>query len=171
MIQRFHSVRKIPIFIILFLRKQSLKSIYISFQQWHLKILFGCLTAIISSLLFLGLRGEFDRIPSMINHTFELESISNFPAVFFEGVAIAFLFIRIKWASNLKLALIIPSLLFAVAHLPEMIADEHTIMHITIISLVTISISIFVLYTIDKSKDIIWLGVFHYILDVAIAAF
>jgi len=160
-----------PVFIVLLVRKQSLKSIYISFRQWHWKVLFGLLTAIVGSLLFVGLRGEFDRIPSMINHAFELEAISNFPAVFFEGVAIAFLFVRIKWATNLQLALIIPSLLFAVAHLPEMIADGHTVMHMSIISLVTISISVLVLFTIDKSKDIIWLGIFHYFLDIAIAAF
>ena len=62
-------------------------------------------------------------------------------------------------------------MLFALAHVPGMLADGDPWWHIMLMSICTGSIAVFVLYTSSKVKDIIWLGLVHYFLDVAINAF
>jgi len=160
-----------PIFLLLFFRKQKLNTIYLSKSELLKKITFGFFASFVGIFVFTGLRGEWQRLPEILQAAYSLDSISNFPAVFLENVALAFLFIRLKWATNLKWALGIPAILFALAHVPSSLAEGDPWTHILTFFFLTGSITIFVLYTLDRSKDIIWLGFVHYFMDLAIKAF
>lgn len=160
-----------PIFIVLIARKQSTATIWITPGKWYLKVITGITASVLGVALFLGLRSEWYRWLPVIVKSFSLNGLSYFVAIFLEGVALAFLFIRIKWVANLKIALAIPALLFALAHVPGMIAENDPWWHIILMSLVTGSITVFVLYTCNKTRDIIWIGFVHYFLDAAINAF
>ena len=160
-----------PIFFLLLFRKQKLTSIFISGRNLHKKVAFGFFASLIGILVFTGLRGEWQRIPEILQAAVSLDSISNFPAVFLENVALAFLFVRLKWASNLKWALALPAILFAFAHVPSSLAEGDPWSHILSFFLLTGSITLLVLYTLDRSKDIIWLGFVHYFMDLVIKAF
>jgi len=117
------------------------------------------------------LRSEWRRWPAVVGKSLSLDGLSNFVAIFLEGVALAFLFVRLKWVTNLRVALAIPALLFALAHVPGMLSDGDPWWHMVLMSLATGAISRFVLYTCDRLKDIIWIGLVHYFLDAAISAF
>ncbi len=43
--------------------------------------------------------------------------------------------------------------------------------HILFMSFVTATLAVFVLYTCNRTRDIIWIGLVHYFMDVAIQAF
>ncbi len=159
------------LFIVLALRKQSLKTVFISRKNLFTKLLFGLIASLVGIFLFIGLRGEWGRLPEIMNHAIQLKTLSNFPAIFFENVAVAFLFVRLKWVVGIKWAIIIPAILFALAHVPGSIAEGDPWSHILTFFFLTGSLTTVILYTAYRSRDIIWLGVVHYLMDVVIKAF
>ncbi|MEM7296657.1 MAG: CPBP family glutamic-type intramembrane protease [Bacteroidota bacterium] len=160
-----------PIFIVLILRKQNLKTVFISKRDLPIKLTFGLASSFIGIVLFTALRGEWNRIPEILNHAIQAETLSNFPAIFFENMAVAFLFVRLKWVVGIKWAISIPALLFALAHVPGSLAEGDPWSHILTFFFLTGSLTTVILYTAYRSRDIIWLGVVHYFMDVVIKAF
>lgn len=160
-----------PIFITLWIRKHDLSTILISGKKAHIKLLFGLLASLLGITLFLGLRNEWSRIPLVFAKAVEIKSISYFPAVFFENLALAFLFVRLKWVVGIKWAITIPSLLFALAHVPGSTAEGDSLSHIVTFFFLTGGLTTIILYTTYRSRDILWLGVVHYMMDIVIQAF
>lgn len=160
-----------PIFITLYLRRQSINTIFVSPKKLGLKLLFGVLASFLGILVFYLVANGENQFSRVFTEAFLLENIRNFPAVFLEGVAIAFLFVRLNWSIGKRWAIIIPSVLFALAHLPRSIGNGTPVPEILAYSAVTFAITCLVLYTSHKSRDVIWLGVIHYLMDIAIGAF
>ncbi len=160
-----------PIFITIILRKQSLNTLFLSGNNFIHKSLFGIAASLIGVFLFVVLRSEVGRFPEILKDAFTVQSLSNFPAIFFENVALAFLFVRLRWAIGLKWSIIIPAILFASAHIPGSIAEGDPWSHIMTFFFLTGSLTTVILYTAYRSRDIIWLGFVHYFMDVAIKAF
>jgi len=159
-----------PIFIVLILRKQSLTTLFISKDNWLKKVTFGFLASVIGILIFLSLRGELGRGVEIMNNSVDPKTVSNFPAIFFENAALAFLFVRLRWAVGIKWAIVVPAVVFALAHVPGSIAEGDPWSHIITFFFLTGGLSTFILYTAYRSRDILWLGVVHYLMDVAIKA-
>ncbi len=160
-----------PIFLTLILRKQGTHSIFISSNQMARKLIFGLAASLIGIFIFVGVRGEWTRLSEIFFSALKLKTLSNFPAIFFENVALAFLFVRLKWAVGIRWAIGIPAILFAFAHVPGSVAEGDSIFHIITFFFLTGTLTTFILYTAYRSRDIIWLGVVHYLMDVAIKAF
>ncbi len=160
-----------PIFMVLILRKQKLNTIFISARDILRKISFGTLASIIGVVLFIGIRGEWYRIIEVLEYSIKADALANFPATFFENVALAFLFVRLKWALGIRWAIIIPAVVFAFAHVPGSLAEGDSRSHIMTFFILTGSLTTVILYTAYRSRDIIWLGVVHYFMDLAIKAF
>lgn len=160
-----------PIAIVLFVRSQSTQTVFMSSKNIGIKLLFGLVSGIMACSIFIVFRGEWSRIGEIFSHSIELNTLSNFPAIFFENIALAFLFVRMKWAFGIKWAIAIPSILFALAHVPGSIAEGDPIGHIVTFFFLTGSLTTVILYTAYRSRDIIWLGLVHYLMDVAIKAF
>lgn len=160
-----------PIWMMVTFRRQSLNTVLISGKGWGKKVIFGLSTSVAGIIVFVGLRNELERLPEIFAYAFTFKSLINFPAVFFENVALAFLFVRFRWTVGSKWAIIIPALLFAVAHIPGSIAEGDSTGHILYFAILTSSLTVVILYTAYRSRDIIWLGFVHYLVDIAIKAF
>lgn len=160
-----------PIFAVLAIRRQGFDTIYFSQKNLLSKVAFGLVASLAGVLAFVASRSEWAQLPGVARSAFSLRSLQNFPAVFFEGAALAFLFLRLQWRTNRLLAIGIPCVLFAIAHVPGMVAEGRSFFHIASFSIVTGGITAFVLHTLERSKDIVWLGLVHYFIDVAIKAF
>lgn len=160
-----------PLFVILIIQDQSMRSILISSRQIFSKITYGILASIVSLVVFTSLRDQTNLLLDIIGKALLFESLVNFPAVFFEGVAIAFVFIRFVGVLGKQTAIIGPSLLFAIAHIPGGLAAGDSLFDIFTFFLVTCLLTMVLLYTALKSRDIIWLSIVHYFMDVAIRAF
>ncbi len=158
-----------PVFIVLFLRKQSLHTIFLGFKDVPVKLVFGGLSAIVGVELYMVFNGG--HAGTILTKGLDYENIRNFLPVFLEGVALAFLFVRLKWTVGLKWAIAIPAILFSLAHIPRAINEESPLDVILIDSVLTALVTVVVFSTTAKSRDIIWLGVLHYFLDIAIGAF
>lgn len=160
-----------PLFIVLALRRQRLQTVYLSGKALHKKLAFGIGLGTGSVLLFLLLRGELERAPEIFGGVLNPDQFVNFFPVFLEGVALAFAFVRIRWAFGLWPALLIPALLFALAHVPNSLAADRSLLYIITFFIVNTSLVVGILYVVQRAQDIIWLGLVHYLMDIAIEAF
>lgn len=160
-----------PLFIVLAIRQQPLSTIYLSHRGLWKKALYGIGLGIFSVILFLTLRGELDRLPHVLRGVFAVDRLTYFVAVFLEGAALAFAFVRLRWTVGLWPALIIPALLFALSHVPGSLAEGRSLAYIAAFFVVNSGLVVAILYVVQRSRDIIWIGLVHYLMDIAIKAF
>ena len=72
-----------------------------------------------------------------------------------------------SWKSNFLIA---PGVVFAATHIPRQLDSGMDTGEMVGYFAVTAGITFFVLYTLERSRDVIWLGIVHYLMDVAIGA-
>ncbi len=159
-----------PIFIVLLLRKHPLSTVFLSPTGLWKKLITGAGLGVLSVIVFLLLRGELARIPDIAAGAVEAERLVSFVPVFLEGVAVAFLFVRLKWAFGLVTALVVPPVLFALAHVPGQIATGMSVMGMISFFFVNSGLVAAILYVVQRSRDVIWIGLVHYLMDIAIEA-
>ena len=161
----------LPIFVVLAFRRQSFNTIWLSTTALPWKIGTGVLASVVGLLVFLGMRGEFHRLPEIGNDLFDVHSWVHAPAVFLEAVAVAFLFVRLKWVSSTRVALLVPCLLFALAHVPGAIANERTLFEIVSFLVFNTLLAAAIFAVVFRSRDVLWIAIPHFILDIAIGVF
>jgi len=117
------------------------------------------------------LRGELGRFGAVLVGIVDKDNATNFLPVTLEGVALAFLFVRIRWVFGPAVALLVPSVLFAAAHLPRQFADGLGPAEIVAFFALNTLLPAAILAIVVHSRDVIWLGIVHYIMDIAIRVF
>lgn len=161
----------LPIFLILLIRRQSLNTIWISKESIHWKIATGMISAAVGLFVFLGLRSEINRLPEVLNGLVNVRSWIHAPAVFLEAVAVAFVFTRLRWVAHPAFALLIPCLLFAAAHVPSGISSGRSTWEIIGFFVFNTVLSAFIFWIVTKSRDVIWIAIPHFVLDIATGVF
>ncbi len=160
-----------PIVGLLIVRRQSTRTVYLSADGLPVKLAAGVVFAVLAVLVFLVLRGDPGRLPGTLVECVRTGNLRNFLPVFLEGVAIAMMYVRLRWALGQLPALLGPGMLFAAAHIPRQIESGLGPPEMIAYFAVTAGIVFAVLYTLDRSRDVIWIGIVHYVMDVAIGAF
>jgi len=158
-----------PILLVLIARRQRGDTVYLSHRGVHKKVLVGSACALASAAAFLALRGELDRFPGLFT-SWSSKRTADFVPVFLEGVALAFLLVRLQWVWGRAAAVSIPALLFALAHVPSQLAEGRSVAELVAFFAVNTGLVAFVLLVLQRSQDVIWLGLVHYLMDVAIGA-
>ena len=159
-----------PIALVLAIRRQSPRTVYLSADALATKVAFGLGLGVLSVLLFLLLRGEPGRVMEILASAFEGKRGANFVPVFLEGVALAFAFVRLRWAMGLWPALVLPAVLFALAHVPGQIQEGRVLAEMAAFFVLNSVLVSLILYVAQRSQDVIWLGIVHYLMDIAIQA-
>jgi membrane protease YdiL (CAAX protease family) len=85
-------------------------------------------------------------------------------------VAVVFAFVRLRWALGTAAAIAIPSLLFAAAHVPGQFAEECDTAYMAVFFVFNAALAAAVFSVVQRSRDVIWLGLVHYLMDIAIRA-
>jgi tetratricopeptide (TPR) repeat protein len=160
-----------PIFLVLALRKQTLGTVFLSNKEIGRKVAVGAVLGVGSTVVFLGLRGELATVPTVVCGVADPNNATNFLPVFLEGVALAFLFVRVRWVLGVWPAIVIPAVLFAVGHIPRQLAGGETIGTMAAFFFLNTLLPAAILYVVFVSRDIIWIGIVHYVMDIAIKAF
>lgn len=161
----------LPLFVALVIRHQSLKTIYISTTKIENKLLAGILMAILGCLIFYGLTKTTNRISQDLETAFSRHSLQFFPPVFLEGAGVAFVFVRLRWITSKWVAILIPAFLFAIAHLHYSIEAGKSFVYTISFFLFNVGIVSGLLFMLQRVRDILWIGILHYFMDVAINAF
>lgn len=161
----------LPLFVGLLARRQPTSTIYLRPAGLHKKIFAGVAIAAASVAAYLAVMGQLPNYGQVLQGTFERRSLQHALPVFLEGAVIAYVFVRLRWLGGTWLAILLPSLLFAAAHIPRGLAAGQPVAHIAAYFALTGGITVIVLLTLIRSRDIVWLGIVHYVMDVAIGAF
>lgn len=159
-----------PIALVLAARRQGPHTMFLSARRFGEKIVLGLTLGVVSLAVYSGLRGELADLPGYLASALAAEKLTDFPAVFFEGVALAFAFVRLRWAVGPVIAIAIPSILFAAAHVPGAIEAGRTTTHIAVFFAFNTALPAVILWTVARSRDVIWIGLVHYLMDIAIRA-
>ena len=159
-----------PIAAVLAVRRQGLETIFLSSHRLVEKTALGLGLGVLAVSLYLALRGELAQLAGCLVGALAPERLASFPAIFLEGVALAFGFVRFRWLVGTAAALAVPCALFAAAHVPGQIADERAVWEIAAFFLFNTSLAAAILWTVQRSRDVIWIGIAHYMMDVAIQA-
>ena len=160
-----------PLFAVMLLRRQGPDSVYLSARALPQKLAAGAALALVGLAVFLGLRGELDRAPAVLAGTVAPRSLEHAIPVFLEGVAVAFLFVRLRWALGAPAALLVPCLLFAAAHVHGDIEQGRPAAGVVAFFALNTLLPCAIFAVVARSRDVVWIGVVHYVLDVAIEAF
>ncbi len=160
-----------PLFLALIARRQGGNSIWVTTNGLPAKLAFGSGLGVLAMVVFLAMRGELRDLPNHLLRAVEPRSLSHFFPVFMEGVGLAFLFVRLQWVLGRKVALLLPALLFAAAHIPRALADGADAPRIVAFFVFNTAIVIAVLAVLRRSRDVTWLGLVHYLMDIPSGAF
>jgi hypothetical protein len=160
-----------PVAAVLLIRRQGPATAFLSPRAAGSKIGWGLVLGVLGVALFLRMRGEITTMPVVLRQSLRAASLANFVPVFLEGVALAFAFVRIRWAFGLWPAVLIPSVLFAVGHVPRQLADGTPVSEMAAFFALNTLLPAAILYVVQRSQDVIWIGIVHYLMDNAIGAF
>lgn len=159
-----------PIAAVLAIRRQSSRTIFLSVTRLPEKILLGLVLGVIAIVVYSGLRGELGEVPGYLASAVDVDKLVDFFPVFLEGVALAFAFVRLRWAVGMAAAIAIPSILFAAAHVPGAIEAGRGAAHIAVFFAFNTALPAAILWMVGRSGDVVWIGLTHYVMDVAIRA-
>lgn len=161
-----------PLLAVPLLRGQSYETLYLSSERLLTKVGVGLVLGVLAVGVFYVVRGEPGRIVEWGRRAVDPGTFSKyFMAVFLEGVALAFVLVRLRWALGLRPALLIPAVLFAAGHVLGALQDGRSAAFIATFFLLNTALVSVILYVVQRSRDVIWLGMVHYLMDIAIKAF
>ena len=164
----FESINQLLIFspalLLLFFRYKDSATAWIELKNSPRKILLGLSLALIAIFIY-SLVGSERSFLAIIKDTYSFTNIPHLVQVLLEDILIAMLFIRLKKATSLNLALIVVSSLFAAGHIPAMISKGFPISEFYGLFL-DAGLGLFLIYTINKTKDILWFWMVHFAMDM-----
>ncbi len=160
-----------PIGIALALRRQGPCTILLPTDHIARRLLVGGALGVLATAVYLGLRGEISQLDDVIAGIIQAENLTNLLPVFLEGVALAFVFVRSRWVVGAWPSLMIAGMLFAAAHVPRQLNEGRGPGEMVAFFVLNTLLPAAILATVVRSRDVIWLGVVHYIMDIAIRAF
>ncbi len=159
-----------PIALVMLARRHGPETVFLSGAGLARKAAFGVGCGVASVSMFHALRGEFGLIPRSLARAAGPDALASGLPVFLEGVALAFVFVRLRWALGLWCAILVPCLLFALAHVPGQVQEGRGGLEIAAFFAFNTLLPAAVLYVAQRSQDVIWLGIVHYLMDAAIEA-
>jgi len=160
-----------PMFLVLALRRQSTATMLLTARGLPVKLGWGFVLALVGLAIYLGLRGELGRYGAVLGEAITLHALAHFVPVFLEAAAVAFAFLRLRAVLGTAPALLVPCVLFAAAHIPRSIEAGEGAGEIAAFFALNTLLPFAIFWTVLRSKDIVWIGIVHYLLDVAIGAF
>jgi hypothetical protein len=160
-----------PLGVALLVRRAPLATVLLSLQRGWLKVLLGIALGALGVAVYFIARGEPARVGPTLVQCLGTRELAHFVPVFLEGVGVAFLYVRLRWVAGPIVALALPCLLFAAAHVPRQLDAGSSAGEIAAFFVFDTLLPFAISATVVRSRDVIWIGMAHYMLDVAIGAF
>lgn len=154
-----------PIFLLLYYRKQSLSTAWLSTKRIWPKIGVGFGLALMTIFMFTLFRSGSEGWVTVVQRVYHYQNLSFLVQVFLEDVAIAVLFVRIRSALGLRGAIIIVAALFALGHIPAMVSTGASFNELSSLILDTL-LGVGVIFIVQKSADILWFWMIHFAMDM-----
>ena len=160
-----------PLLIALIVRRQPASTVLLAPRRPVASVLVGSALALVGLGVYLALASELHRFGPVVLEACGIHALSHFIPVFLEAVAVGFLYVRLRWVCGEIPSLLVPCLLFAVGHLRRSIDSGRPPAEIAAFFVLNTLLPFAIFFTVVRSREVIWIGVVHYLLDVAIGAF
>ena len=154
-----------PVFLLLYLRKQSLSSAWVSTKDLWQRLAIGLVLALVAILAFTIVRSGSDDWFQVVQRVYHYQNLSYLIQVFCEDIAIAVLFIRIRSALGLRAAILLVAALFALGHIPAMLSAGVNFGELGSLIFDTM-LGVGVIFFVQKSADILWFWMIHFAMDM-----
>jgi hypothetical protein len=155
----------LPVVLLPILRRQPTNSVWLPGGNVLPRLGVGVLLAAIAFLIFLALE---ERAPPPGLATARLFSLNSVPIavqVFLEDVTIALLFVRLAAALSLRWAVAATATLFALGHVPAMLADANAPAELGGL-IRDVALGVMLLGVVWRSGDILWFWPVHSVMDL-----
>lgn len=155
-----------PTFILLFIRKQSVNTIWLKPTFLLQRLSIGVVISILAMILYHLVRKDASPLHEFLLSVYHPSNISHLTQVFLEDCTIALLFYRLTYWIGDKWSIVIVAILFALAHIPSLMANGASIQELQNLLFDTM-IGTIVFTALTKSKDIAWFIPLHFVMDMA----
>jgi hypothetical protein len=154
-----------PIFLLLVIRRQGLDTAWLPTDRVWQRLLVGVGLALLAILAFTLTRAESDNWLTVVPRAYSPKNLSFAVEVFCEDVAIAVLLVRFQAAVGARLSIPLVALLFAVAHLPTLIAAGVPPGQ-TLFLFLDAGLGVLALVVLRRAQDIWWFWCVHFAMDM-----
>lgn len=156
-----------PIVVVLAVRGQGPATVFLQPTNLPVKLISGMVLGFLASAMYLWMTGRLNELPTSLLAAVSPRSLQQGLQVFFQFVAAAFLFVRVRWSFGLAAALLVPSLLYAVVQMPRQFEAHLPVAEIAIYFVLNTLVPATILYVVQLSGDIIWFAIVSYLLVAA----
>lgn len=153
-----------PIVVVLAVRGQGPTTVFLQPANLPVKLISGMLLGLMAIGIYVWMAGRLNELPNTLLAAVSPRSLERGLQVFFGCVAVAFLFVRVRWSFGLAAALLVPSLLNAFVQLPRQFEANLPVPEIAIYFALNTLVPAAVLYVVQLSGDIIWFAIVCYLL-------
>jgi len=158
-----------PLPFALWFRRQKAASAWTGADHLTTRLVVGLVLGCVAVTFYLAARGELSRWPAIATEALTLRSLAHAAPVYLEGVGLAYVYVRLRWAVGRWLAALIPALLFALAHVSGS-ANDSAATTIAFFVFNTVFVTALLL-VVARYRDVVALGVAHWFMDLATDAF
>ena len=158
-----------PLPFALWLRRQRAASAWTGADHLVTKLAVGFVIGCVAVTFYLAARGELSRWPAIATEALTLRALAHAAPVYLEGVGLAYIYVRLRWAVGRWIAALIPGLLFALAHALGSKESVTTVVAFFVFN--TAFVTALLLVLARYYRDVVALGVAHWLMDLAIDAF
>lgn len=159
-----------PIALVLAVRGQGPETVFLQAAGLPVKLIVALVLGLIATVMYLWMAGRLSDLPSTLLSAVSPRSLERGLQVFVECVAVAFLFVRVRWSFGLAAALLVPSMLYAVVQLPRQFEAHLPFPEIAVYFALNTLVPAAILYVVQLSADIIWFAFVRLLVMVAAGA-
>jgi hypothetical protein len=156
---------------VLIARRQPVSSAWTGASALPRRLLAGLVLGTVAVLVYLAARGQLARLGAIAERAATWRSLAHALPVYLEGVGLAFLYVRLEWALGRAWAAAVPALLFALAHVPRALAAGDPAWSVAAFFAFNAAFVAALLLVLRRYRDVVALGVAHWLMDLAIEAF
>jgi membrane protease YdiL (CAAX protease family) len=154
-----------PLLLLPVVRRQGPETAWLPTNRVWLRLLIGTGLALLAIQAFTLVRAGSDNSIAVVPRVYRPANVSFAVQVFYEDVAIAVVFVRFQSAVGGWASIVVVALLFALAHLPTLLAEGAAVAEIVNL-LLDAALGTLVLTVVRRSQDVWWFWCVHFAMDM-----
>lgn len=154
-----------PVFVLLYLRKHSLKTVWLPTDRVWPRILAGIVLALAALAVFLQVQAGSASLSTVLSRIVQPRNCSYLVQVLLEDIVVAFLFVRIAAAIGVRAAIVMTGILFAAGHIPTLLAQGVTFPELATLFL-DAGLGVLMISVLQRSSDVWWFWMVHFAMDM-----
>ena len=155
-----------PVVLVLVIRREPAASAWLSRDRLPARLLAGAGLALLALGVYTLIRAGSDPLPVVLGRVVSYGRMDEAVQVFLEDITIAILFVRLAAAVGPAKATGLVALLFAVGHIPALLAGGAAWTELALLSR-DVLLGVALITVLQRSRDIVWFWFVHFAMDMS----